>query len=177
MAPLKSSSDDPSGTRSDTYRVLTNHPAERQDTWVLDNYFQANLWSFPPRPSRGPVFGHLKHREPSQVYTKLVPIRIIFRFRDIGRSQPARDVTNNDFWSPLHNSPFGAITREVSFKWFRNLDTFDQVRRVTAGLVCYYRAKGGGFLFCTSQDKISSASAYMYTFSKKNSFQKNFPNT
>ena len=24
-------------------RVLTNHPAERQDTLVLDNYFQANL--------------------------------------------------------------------------------------------------------------------------------------
>ena len=24
-------------------RVLTNHPAERQDTWVLVNYLQANL--------------------------------------------------------------------------------------------------------------------------------------
>ena len=32
------------------------------------------------------VFGHLKHREPSQVYTKLVPIRIIFRFRDTGET-------------------------------------------------------------------------------------------
>ena len=92
-------------------RVLTNHPAERQDTWVLDNYFQANLWSFPPRPSRGPVFGHLKHREPSQVYTKLVPIRIIFRFRDIPRTHV---LTNIDFWSPLHNSPFGAITKDLS---------------------------------------------------------------
>ena len=51
------------------------------------------------------VFGHLKRREPSQVYTKPVPIAAIFRFRDIvwihGR-------TNIDFWSPLHNSPFGA---------------------------------------------------------------------
>ena len=53
------------------------------------------------------VFGHLKRREPSQVYTKPVPIAAIFRFRDIGRRQ---DVTNINFWSPLHNSPFGANT-------------------------------------------------------------------
>ena len=33
------------------------------------------------------VFGHLKRREPSQVYTKPVPIAAIFRFRDI----PATD--------------------------------------------------------------------------------------
>ena len=32
------------------------------------------------------VFGHLKRREPSQVYTKPVPIASIFRFRDIPRS-------------------------------------------------------------------------------------------
>ena len=33
------------------------------------------------------VFGHLKRLEPSQVYTKPVPIASIFRFRDIPRTQ------------------------------------------------------------------------------------------
>ena len=35
--------------------------------------------------------GTLKYREPSQVYTKLVPIRVIFRFRDIARTRQVRN--------------------------------------------------------------------------------------
>ena len=39
---------------------------------------------------------------------KQVPQAAIFRFRDIPASHAATDVTNIDFWNPLHSSPFGA---------------------------------------------------------------------
>ena len=115
-------------------RVLTNHPAERQDTWVLDNYFQANLWSFPPRPSRGPVFGHLKHREPSQVYTKLVPIRIIFRFRDTGETEKRRTWRTQIFGGLYTIAPSGQLQNSTKSLYYVCSSVFLK----SLGEFCYF---------------------------------------
>ena len=70
--------------------------------------------SFSRLERNGPVFEHPKLTVPSQMVTKPVPIAAIFRFRDTPVNQSIKYVTNTDFWSPLHNSPFGANNRDFS---------------------------------------------------------------